>query len=120
MVTLAVRRPDAAEPVAAELLAHRVHKATDGAMSSDQVITPEMARAIHADAVRGHALVGWVVWEGEDQHQGKLVARLVTGSSPVYVLVADKLGELRATLPPGLERSERQPADPPGVIELWW
>lgn len=69
-----------------------------------QVITPEMARAVHADAVRVHALVAWVVWEGE---QGKLAARMVTGSPSIYVLVAETLGELRAMLPPGLERSER-------------
>jgi hypothetical protein len=45
---------------------------------------------------------------------------MVTGSPSVYVLEAETLGELRAMLPPGLERSERQPADPPEVIELWW
>jgi precorrin-4 methylase len=87
---------------------------------TDQVVTPEMARTMHAKAVQAGALVGWVVSAGEDEHQGKLVARMVTGSPSVYVLVADTLDKLRAMLPPDLERSERQPADPPGVIELWW
>jgi hypothetical protein len=44
---------------------------------TDQVITPKMARAIQADAVREDALVGWVVSAGEDEHHGKLVARMV-------------------------------------------
>lgn len=87
---------------------------------NNQVVTPEMARAIHADAVRGHMMFGWVVWAGNGRHQGKLVARLVTSSPSIYLLVAETLGELRAMLPPGLNRSERQPADPPDVIEMWW
>jgi len=45
---------------------------------------------------------------------------MVTVSPSVYVLVAETLEELGTMLPPGLERSERQPADPPGVIEFWW
>jgi hypothetical protein len=45
---------------------------------------------------------------------------MVTGSPSVYVPEAKTLVELRAMLPPGLERSERQPAGPPAVIELWW
>jgi hypothetical protein len=61
-----------------------------------------------------------VVSAGEDEHHGKLVARMVTVSPSAYVLVAETLDELRVMLPPGLKRSERQPADPPGVIELWW
>lgn len=89
-------------------------------MSSDQVVTPEMARAIHADAIREHVMVGWFVSAGQGEHEDKFVARIVTGSPSVYVLVAETLGELRAMLPPGLQRSERQPADLPGVIELWW
>ncbi len=89
-------------------------------MTSGQVITPEMARTVHADAVREHVLVGWVVSPGEDEHHNKLLARMVTGAATVYVLVAEALGELRSMLPPGLERSERQPADPPKLIELWW
>jgi hypothetical protein len=49
-------------------------------VTDDQVITPEMARAIQADAVREYALVGWVVSAGDDEHHGKLVARMVTVS----------------------------------------
>ena len=35
------------------------------------------------------------------------------------MLVADTLAELRGMMPAGLVRSPRQPADPPGVIEVW-
>jgi hypothetical protein len=37
-----------------------------------------------------------------------------------YVLVADTLEELRAQLPAGLTYSERQPADAPEVMEVWY
>jgi hypothetical protein len=36
------------------------------------------------------------------------------------VLLADTLGELNTQLPHGLERSDRQPADPPEVLEIWF
>jgi hypothetical protein len=85
------------------------------AMSGDQIVTPEIA-----EAVRKHALVGWIVSGGKGPYQGKLVARMVTKSPSVYVLVAETLGELWTMLPLGLKRAERQPADPPGMIELWW
>ena len=52
-------------------------------MSGVQVITPEMAGAVHADAVREHVLVGWVVSPGEDEYHNKLLARMVTGSPTV-------------------------------------
>jgi hypothetical protein len=36
------------------------------------------------------------------------------------VLVADTLAEIHARLPEGLARAERQPADPPEVVEIWF
>ena len=45
-------------------------------------------------------------------------ARLVTDALTPYVLLAETLGELHAQLPPGLERSDHQPADPPEVVEI--
>jgi hypothetical protein len=52
---------------------------------TDQIVTPDMARALHADAVRVHVMVGWFLSE----HEGKFIARMVTGSPSVYVLVAE-------------------------------
>jgi len=60
--------------------------------------------------------------EGDGDHPEKLLARPVTagaGALP-YVLVAGTLVELRAQLPAGLTCSERQPADAPGVVEIWY
>jgi hypothetical protein len=37
-----------------------------------------------------------------------------------YVLQADSLAEIHAQLPPGLVRSERQPAEPPDLVEIWF
>jgi hypothetical protein len=44
----------------------------------DQLIDAAMARALHADACRGHALVGWVVMRDPPEHPDGVVARLVT------------------------------------------
>ena len=37
-----------------------------------------------------------------------------------HLLVADTLAEMHAQLPPYLVRMERQPADPPEVVEIWF
>ncbi len=80
---------------------------------ADQVIDAAMARELHADACRSHALVGWVVMRDPPEHPEKAVARLVTETPSPCVLVANTLAEIHAQLPPHLVRSERQPADPP-------
>ena len=86
----------------------------------DQVIDAAMARGLHADACRSHALVGWVVRRDPPEYPGKVVARLVTETPSPYVLVADTLAEVHAQLPAGLARAGRQPADPPEVVEIWF
>jgi hypothetical protein len=100
---------------------HPVHGLCYGAGMDDQIIDPAMAASLHADACRTHPLVGWVVMRDPPDYPGKVTARLVTndGQSP-YVLVADTLGDIHAALPPGLERSDRQPAEPPEVVEIWF
>jgi hypothetical protein len=37
-----------------------------------------------------------------------------------YMMLADALTGLQAQLPPDLVRTERQPADPPEVVEVWF
>ena len=86
----------------------------------DQIIDAVMARALQADAVRIHPLVGWIVMRDQTEHPGLLVARLVGDTSTPYVLQGATLGKIRASLPPGLERSERQPSDPAEVVEVWF
>jgi hypothetical protein len=52
----------------------------------------------------------------------RYAARLVTSgrvASP-YLLLADSLAEIQALLPPDLVRSDRQPVDPPEVVEIWF
>jgi hypothetical protein len=85
----------------------------------DQIIDAVMARAIQADAVRLHPLVGWIVMRDLPDYPDEFVARLVTDALTSYVLVADTLARLQVQLPTDLERSERQPSDPPEVVEVW-
>jgi hypothetical protein len=86
----------------------------------DQIIDAVMAQSIQTDAARTHPLLAWVVTRNEEAYPGQFVARLVTDAITPYVLLADTLGGLHAQLPPGLDRSDRQPADPPEVGEVWF
>jgi hypothetical protein len=81
-----------------------------------------MARALHADACRDHALVAWVVLWDLPAYPERYAARLVTsGQAPSpYLLLANTLGGIRGHLPPGLGRSGRMPVDPPEVVEIWF
>ncbi len=86
----------------------------------DQILNAAAAQGLHAYADRTFPMVGWVVMRGLPAYPGKLVARLVTEGQTAYVLIADSLSEIVRQLPPGLERSERQPSDPPEVVEIWF
>jgi hypothetical protein len=88
--------------------------------SRDQIIEAVMARALQADAVRMHPLLAWIVMRNQPEYPGEFVARLVTNAPTPYVLLADTLAGLQAQLPTDLVRSDRQPADPPKVVEIWF
>jgi hypothetical protein len=69
---------------------------------TDQIIDATMARALHTDACREHAIVAWVVLWDLPAYPERFAARLVTSGqvpSP-YLLLADTLGGIRAMLPP--------------------
>jgi|LSQX01.3.fsa_nt_gb hypothetical protein len=70
----------------------------------------------------------WTVYEKPSDFPGEFVARrwesLVEDGAPVSratadVLVARDLDGLRAQLPAGLIRLERQPGDAPAIVESW-
>lgn len=86
----------------------------------DQIIDAAMARSLNADAVRSQVLFGWIVQNDPPEHPDKFVARFATDHPTIYVMVADSLAEIQAMLPAGLVRSERQPVDPPDVVEVWF
>jgi hypothetical protein len=86
---------------------------------SDDILTPEMAVALHQRALDLGDMAVWVISADEPDHPGALVARLITDGATPYVMTATSLPELRAMLPTGLERSDRQPADPEDVLEVW-
>ena len=87
---------------------------------TDQLIDAAMARALHADACRDHAIVAWVVLWDLPAYPERFAARLATSRASPYLLLADTLAGIREMLPPGLVRSERMPADPPEVSEIWF
>ena len=86
---------------------------------SDQIIDAVTAQALHADTCRDHPIVGWVVMRDQPEPD-TYIARLVTDAPTSYVLRADSLAEIHAQLPSGLVRSERQPAEPPDLVEIWF
>jgi hypothetical protein len=85
-----------------------------------QIIDVAMARSLQADAALDHPLFAWAVMEDPPEYPGAFVARLVTDAPTSYALLGQTLGEIHASLPPGLARSERQPSDPPEVVEVWF
>jgi hypothetical protein len=84
-----------------------------------QIIDEVMARSIQADVARAHPLFAWIIMRDLPEYPGAFVARLVVDAPTSYVLLGHTLAELYAQLPPGLEGSARQPADPPEVVEVW-
>jgi hypothetical protein len=89
-------------------------------MTSDQIVDADMAEAVQRDAARKGDLLAWIVTANPAEHEGRVVARLVTTKPTPYVLVADNLDDLRESLPRGLQRDDRQPSDPVNVIEAWF
>ena len=77
-----------------------------------QIVDPVMANAIQADAARKHPLWAEIIMRDLPEYPAAMVARLVTDAPTPYILIG-----LTAQLPPGLTRSDRQPADPPEVVE---
>ena len=78
---------------------------------------PKRSSCTNADK---NGLAGWIILRDPPEHPSRFVARLVTTHPTIYLMLADTLAELQAMLPPGLERSPRQPADPPEVVEVWF
>ena len=85
----------------------------------DQIVTAEIAQQLHAEALRTRGMAVWIVMDDWVAYPGKLMARLVTTEPTPYVMLADTLDEMRTALPPGMYRSDRSPADPDGLLELW-
>lgn len=87
---------------------------------SDKVIDATMASAIQVDADRRYLRFAWIILRDAAEYPGKYVGRFATDRPTIYVLVADTLAEVQAMLPPGLEHSPRQMADPPDIVEIWF
>jgi hypothetical protein len=86
---------------------------------SDQVVDGVTAQWLTADVCRDHALVAWIVVRDQPQ-PGEFTARLAGERPTSYVVRGETLAELQQNIPAGLERSERQPSDPPDLVEIWF
>jgi hypothetical protein len=62
---------------------------------------------------------GWIVMPDQPDYPDKIIARVVTDVPTPYILLGHTLAEVQVQLLPDLQRSERQPSDPPGVVEVW-
>jgi hypothetical protein len=71
----------------------------------DQVIDAAAARSVQANATTASLLCAWIIEHDPPEHPGKYVARFATTHPTIYVVLADRLAELQAMLPPGLARS---------------
>jgi hypothetical protein len=86
----------------------------------DQIIDAAGAQERQAFAIRSRRLWGWIVIRDQLDYPGEVTARLCIADPTPYLLVADTLADLQAQLPVGLVRSDRQPLDPPEVLEIWF
>jgi hypothetical protein len=112
-------REDPASPSVTSAIDRSQQLAGEFVMSY-QIIDAVMARSLQQDAARTHPLFAWIILQDLPDYPGVLVARLVTDAPTPYVLLGHTLAELHASLPPGLERSTRRPADQPEVVEVWF
>ena len=87
---------------------------------TDKIINASAANGLQAYAIQTYQPSGWTVSQSHSDYPGKVIARLVTWKPTPYVLMADTVAELQAQLPAGLVRSNRQPSDPPDVLEIWF
>jgi hypothetical protein len=85
-----------------------------------QIIDAVMARSLQDDAACDHPLFAWIIMQNLPEFPGAFVARLVTDAPTPYILLGHTLAEVQVQLPPSLVRSERQPSDPPAVVEAWF
>ena len=87
----------------------------------DRILIAEAAQTLQDQSDHDREMLTWVAMQAQDSTE--VFARPYgTGRGVVSssVLLADTLGELYVQLPVGLTRSPRQPADPPGVLEIWY
>jgi hypothetical protein len=68
---------------------------------------------------RDHSVAWAVLWD-LPAYPDRFAARLATNAPSPYLLLANTLAGIREMLPPDMVRSERMPADPPQVVELWF
>jgi hypothetical protein len=82
-----------------------------------QIVDTVTAQSLQDDLAQ--SLFAWIVMRDLSEYPRLFVARLVADTPTPFAVLGQTLDELRAQLPPGLERVDRQPADPMNVVEVW-
>lgn len=76
----------------------------------------EVLKSVGKGTLKSIAVYGW----NQVEYPGKYVARMFIGSTPTrYVIVAEKLEEIRITIPLTMNKIERMKEDDPSLIEVW-
>lgn len=93
-------------------------------MNASIEIDPRYAAQLHYSALSLGQLLIWTIYDHPSDFPEWFVARphvirpKTSGPIPMH-LIAKDLDLLRAMLPDGLTRLERQVADDPTIIEVW-
>jgi hypothetical protein len=85
-------------------------------LSETQIIDAAMARALHADACRDHALVAWIVMWDPPGHPERFMAQLVTKAPCPYILIGDTLAKVKSSCRPAWRE---RPASR-SIRQRWW
>lgn len=98
--------------------------ATSTAIREDLFVTPAQAVEKHRQLTDSGSYLMWFLQAPDLAHDGKVVAwaKIADRKGGVRLageLVGDSLESVRAMLPPGLQRLERTPFMPEGVVEAW-
>lgn len=94
-------------------------------MDGDHLINSEQACDLQAEAQQSGILLMWTVTHNTADYGNLWTARpqaIQQGKIPIsfpFVLLADTLEDLRASLPPNLDNITRAPADDPVIVEVW-
>jgi hypothetical protein len=93
-------------------------------MNASIQIDPRYAQMVHLSAVSLGQLLIWTIYDHPSDYPDWFVARptiirpKTSGPMPMHLMAKD-LETLRAMLPDGLTRLNRQPSDDACIIEVW-
>ena len=79
-------------------------------------LTPERAQVLQGELERGGV---WLVWFVVEEERRFIALPVTEDGVEAGIIIASSLTRLRQSMPLGLVRSDLQPSELPGVIEVW-